>query len=353
MTDAAAASQQPNNPSAEVALSKTASSGTMGRMTSLRRMLPSANALFVFEAAARERSFTKAAAELNVTQPAVSRMLGRLERHVGTRLFKRGGEGVSLTDDGQLLFRSVTDGFRTIEGALDELRRRRTGLETVTLSLSSAFATHWLMPRIGVLQKACPTIDLRFQLIPGPLKGPLDTVDLGMRYLTPGDTGFDATFFVNEVVVPVCSPAYRERRKATGEETFIHLDGAPTDWIARLHAGRADAPHDTLHFADYAVVLQAALLGQGIALGWINVVSHALKTGALVPAGDVLRLERRCVLASAKGRPVRAAAGAVRDWLVREMREDLEGVEAVCAGMGVREAGGQGDWMRSDLVPTA
>ncbi|MCW6512678.1 LysR family transcriptional regulator [Lichenifustis flavocetrariae] len=306
-------------------------------MTSLRRLLPSSNALFVFEAAARERSFTRAAAELNVTQPAVSRMLGRLERHLGTRLFQRGGEGVSLTDDGLLLFRGVTEGFRSIEGALEELRRRTTGLETVTLSVSSAFATHWLMPRIGALQKACPQVDLRFQLIPGPLKGPLDTVDFGMRYLAPGDTGFDTTFFVNEVVVPVCSPAYRDRRVATGEATFIHLDGSPTDWIERLHAGGADTPHDLLHFADYAVVLQAALLGQGIALGWINVVSHALKTGALVPAGDVLRLERRCCLVSARGRPVRAAAGAVREWLVREMSGDLEAVGGLHPDLRIRE----------------
>ncbi len=307
-------------------------------MTSLRKLLPSGNALFVFEAAARERSFTRAAAELNVTQPAVSRMLGRLERHLGTRLFQRGGEGVSLTDDGLLLFRGVTDGFRSIEGALDELRRRTTGLETVTLSVSSAFATHWLMPRIGALQKACPEVDLRFQLIPGPLKGPLDTVDFGMRYLAPDDTGFDMTFFVNEVVVPVCSPAYLDRREATGEATFIHLDGAPTDWIVRLHAGGADAPHDLLHFADYAVVLQAALLGQGIALGWINVVSHALKTGALVPAGDVVRLERRCCLASVRGRPLQEAAGAVRDWLVREMRGDLDAVEGLHPELGIKQA---------------
>lgn len=298
-------------------------------MTSLRKRLPSSNALFVFEAAARERSFTRAAEDLNVTQPAVSRMLGRLERHLGTRLFRRGGEGVTLTDDGLLLFRGVTEGFRNIDGALDELRRRQTGLEPVTLSVSSAFATHWLMPRIGALQQACPSVDLRFQLIPGPLKGPLDTVDFGMRYLAPGDSGFDTTFLVNEVVLPVCSPAYLDRRRTTGEETLIHLAEGPNDRVERLRAGTiaAGGPHHRLEFADYAVVLQAALLGQGIALGWINVVSHWLKTGALVPAGAPQRLERRCCLASTRNRPLRPAVAAIRDWLLGEMRHDVNAVD--------------------------
>jgi LysR family transcriptional regulator, glycine cleavage system transcriptional activator len=309
-------------------------------MTSLRKLLPSSNALFVFEAAAREGSFTRAAAELNVTQPAVSRMVAGLERHLGTRLFRRGGEGVSLTDDGLLLFQSVTDGFRGIEGALEELRRRKTGLETVTLSVSSAFATHWLMPRIGMLQKAYPQVDLRFQLIPGPLKGPIDTVDLGMRYLGSGDSGFDTTFFVNEVVFPVCSPAYLKQRSATGEETFIHLAGGTVDWIERLHASGAGAgaSHDLLHFSDYAVVLQAALLGQGIALGWINVVSQWLKTGALVPAGDLLRLERRCCLVSVRNRPARKATAAIRDWLLSEMSHDLDAVDILYPDVRIKQA---------------
>jgi len=310
-------------------------------MTSLRKLLPSGNALFVFEAAARERSFTKAAAELNVTQPAVSRMLGRLERHLGTRLFQRSSEGVSLTDDGLVLFRSITDGFRGIEAALDEIRRRKTGLETVTLSVSSGFTTHWLMPRIGALQKACPNVDLRFQLIPGALKGPVDTVDLGMRFIGPSEGDLDLSFFVNEVILPVCGPAYLERRTAAGDETFIHLAGGSVDWIDALRAcaARPGAHYDLLHFSDYAVVLQAALLGQGIALGWINVVSHWLKTGALVPAGgDITKTERRCYLASSRAKPMRAATLGVRDWLLAEMRRDLDEIDALHPQMRIIEA---------------
>src|ERR1700738_5198526 len=156
-------------------------------MPELRRMLPSGNALFVFEAAARSGSFTAAAAELNVTQPAVSRMLARFEQYLGVRLFDRTAAGTTLTEEGDLLFRRVVDGFRSIETGLREIDKRRSGTETVTLSVSSAFTTHWLMPRLDKLQRQFPQVDLRFQLISGSLRGPVENVDLGMRL--PGRGG--------------------------------------------------------------------------------------------------------------------------------------------------------------------
>src|SRR2546429_4298715 len=87
-------------------------------MPELRRMPPSSNALFVFDAAARNGSFTAAAAELNVTQPAVSRMLRRLEQYLGVRLFDRTAGGAVLTEEGELLYRRVLDGFRSIESGV-------------------------------------------------------------------------------------------------------------------------------------------------------------------------------------------------------------------------------------------
>src|SRR5207244_8402741 len=96
-------------------------------MPDLRRKLPSSHALFVFDAAARTGSFTAAAAELNVTQPAVSRMMGRFEQYLGVRLFDRTNGGAVLTEEGELLYRRVVDGFRSIESGLVEIERRRRG----------------------------------------------------------------------------------------------------------------------------------------------------------------------------------------------------------------------------------
>src|SRR2546430_8923602 len=99
-------------------------------MPELRRMLPSSNALFVFDAAARNGSFTAAAAELNVTQPAVSRMLRRLEQYLGVRLFDRTAGGAVLTEEGELLYRRGLDGFSRIGNGLYEPLRRGTGSPT-------------------------------------------------------------------------------------------------------------------------------------------------------------------------------------------------------------------------------
>src|SRR5260370_18919006 len=233
-------------------------------MPELRRMLPSSNALFVFDAAARNGSFTAAAAELNVTQPAVSRMLGRFGQHLGVRLFDRTAGGAILTEEGELLYRRVLDGFRSIESGLIEIERRRRGTETVTLSLSSAFTTHWLMPRMDKLQRRFPNVDLRFQLIPGSLRGPVENVDLGMRFRDQDDPDTNGALVMKEVMLPICSPGYRDAHTATqaGEgSTIIKLADTPEDWVAQYPGVLTSppSPAKTFTFSGDPVVLPAAL----------------------------------------------------------------------------------------------
>lgn len=303
-------------------------------MSELRRMLPSGNALFVFEAAARNGSFTAAAAELNVTQPAVSRMLARFEQYLGVRLFDRTATGAVLTQEGDLLFRRIVDGFRSIETGLREIDKRRSGTETVTLSVSSAFTTHWLMPRIDKLHRQFPNVDLRFQLISGSLRGPVENVDLAMRFSNAGDPTPNGTLLMKEVTVPICSPAYRKldagRKVQAQGNTIINLAETSADWASQ-HAGfltGRTGPSKALSFSDYAIVVQAALLGQGIALGWLTVASHWLLTGALVPASEILTTTGRlCKLLYSPNRPVRPVVAEIREWIVAQMRSDIEAVD--------------------------
>lgn len=309
-------------------------------MTPLRRMLPSNHALFVFEAVARNASFTRAAAELNVTQPAVSKAMAQFERHLGVRLVERSAEGIALTRDGALLHRRIAEGFRGIEAALREIDVRRTGVETVTLSLSSAFTTHWLMPRINTLQEAFPAVDFRFHLIPGALGGPVDSVDLGMRFVEGPDLDHEAVFLMNEVMLPVCSPAYRDGRDGARRTTFVNLAAHSPNWTGGVDPGpdRGEA-RASLDFTDYAVVVQAALLGQGVALGWVNVVAHCLRKGELVPAADrITRTARTCQLIHLRSRPLRPTVTAVQDWLVTELRADLLQVDALYPDLKIAEA---------------
>ena len=302
-------------------------------MPDLRRKLPSSHALFVFDAAARNGSFTAAAAELNVTQPAVSRMLGQFEDYLGVRLFDRTNGRAVLTEDGEILYRHVSDGFRSIEGGLIEIDRRRKGTETVTLSVSSAFTTHWLMPRIDKLQRQFPTVDLRFQLISGPLRGPVDNVDLGMRFRDRYDPARNGALVMKEVMLPICSPAYRDADSVDGPieaNTIIRLADTPGDWAAEYPTflTRRSGSAKSLSFSDYAVVVQAALLGQGIALGWLTVAAHWLLTGALVPASETLSTTRRlCELVHPHDRSIRPVVSEIRDWIIEQMRTDMAAID--------------------------
>ncbi|MGI4861934.1 MAG: LysR substrate-binding domain-containing protein [Janthinobacterium lividum] len=314
-------------------------------MPNLRKKLPSANALFVFEAAARCGNFTRAAQELYVSQPAVSRMLARMEAHLGVQLFERVHGGIALTENGRILYRKVAEGFGGIETALHEIEARSTGVESVTLSVSTAFTTHWLMPRMNRLNQAFPSVDLRFQLISGRIGGPLGDVDLGMRFMTHSEMDAHTALVMPETLLPVCNPRYDEQRladpAAEHDDTVIVMDDGERGWHDRFaafanHRRRAAL---MLSFNDYAIVVQAALLGQGIALGWLNVVSHWIAEGALRPAEqELIVTARRCCLVSPPGRPVRPIVAAIRDWIIEETRADMRLVDQAYPGLGVREA---------------
>lgn len=310
-------------------------------------MVSSSNALFVFEAAARSSSFTRAAEELNVTQPAVSRMLSRFEQHLGLRLFERGGKGAVLTPEGEVLYRRVSDGFRSIEAGLREVEQLRAGKETVTISVSSAFTTHWLMPRMDRFQRRFPSVDLRFQMISGSLRGAVENVDLGMRYLYDDEAIPTDALVIREVMLPVCSPGYRLAESRNGAavaegNTIIHLTDSSPDWASQYppFATGRDGPPKTLSFSDYAVVVQAALLGQGVAFGWITVVSHALVSGALVPASQGLTQgERACVLLTPRNRAARPIVREIRDWIVDELRGEIEAIDRLYPDLALMRAG--------------
>ncbi|KVT55373.1 LysR family transcriptional regulator [Burkholderia ubonensis] len=319
-------------------------------MPNLRRKLPSANALFVFEAAARCGNFTRAAQELYVSQPAVSRMLARMEDHIGVRLFERVHGGIELTESGRILYRKISEGLNGIEEAILEIEARATGVEPVTLSVSTAFTTHWLMPRMSRLNEAFPSVDLRFQLISGRIGGPLGDVDLGMRFLHEAEMGENSIRVMPEVLLPVCNPHYQELSRG-GEwlahgDTVIVMDDEERGWHARFaaFANETRRAASVLSFNDYAIVVQAALLGQGLALGWVNVVMYWLAQRALVPAVDELLVTNRlCCLSWAPGRPVRPIVAEVRDWLVAEMRADLAAVDSAYPSLGLAAALSSGE----------
>jgi LysR family glycine cleavage system transcriptional activator len=308
-------------------------------MAGLGKLIPSPRALLIFEAAARAGTCSAAAREFNLTQPSVSRNIAQLERHLGTVLFIRSPSGLELTQEGQVLFRALTEGLQKVAAAINELIEQRTRKQVVELSLSTAFVTHWLIPRLSDFHRVFPEVDLRFQLISGTLRGVPGNVDLAMRMETRAwDADYHGWCFAPELVLPLCSPSYAAAHGTMDAplsgpgHVLLHLADPLLDWELFWGAeARRQTPRPTwLEFTDYAVVLQAAMNGEGIALGWITVTARALAEGRLVPASQRrVRTGRAYHLYAPRTRPVREVVTAIRDWMVAEMDRDIQAVAAV------------------------
>src|SRR5579863_4723590 len=249
-------------------------------MAGLGKLIPSPRALLIFEAAARAGTCSAAAREFNLTQPSVSRNIAQLERHLGIALFTRSPVGLELTPEGHFLYSALSDGLAKVETALRELIADRTRKQVVELSLSTAFVTHWLIPRLREFHDAFPEVDLRFQLISGTLRGPPGNVDLAMRMTSPeGEANYHSWAFGPEIVLPVCSPAYLQGHGRLEQPTsekghvLLHFSDPLLDWEkfwGTPLASRRTPRVTWIEFSDYAVVLQAAMNGEGIALGWVT-----------------------------------------------------------------------------------
>ncbi|MBJ7262669.1 MAG: LysR family transcriptional regulator [Burkholderiaceae bacterium] len=291
--------------------------------------LPSLQALWVFDAAARHKSFTRAAPELHVTPVAVSRMVGRLEDTLGCKLFDRTPSGLQLTADGDILRTAVAAGFAQISDAIASLHARRGDGNTVTLSISSGLTAQWLMPRYGLFRQAFPDINLRLQVC-SILAGPLDGADLGIR-LAAAHIDAGAPFFCPELIVPVCSARYLEQHGPLHQtrrgqaHTLIHLEPTTTTWPDYFVASGARPPlGEAITYSDAGLALQATIEDQGVALGWIMAVARPLNSGAVVPAAPLsLRTGKHYVIQRAEQAPRRQVL-AVERWLVDEMAGELE-----------------------------
>jgi len=296
---------------------------------SLRSKIPSTGSLFVFEAAARLGSFTGAAQAFNVTQPAVSRTIGTLERHLGYKLFNRQPSGLELTTEGAALFQAVQAGFGQIELVIDDQRKSLTASNVVTLSITSAFAIHWLMPRLAGLNKELPDVSLRFELIHGEPDGPLGSADIGIRYAWEETAGVTVFPVMDELIIPVCSPDYLAKHgkletSRDGEGHFLAVLSGPMRVPWNLFLERVGLPPMTkatrMEFSDYALLLQSAIKGQCIGLGWWHVVGGELEGGGLMPASSkVLEGENDyCLVTRGAAGEQRDAVRRVVEWLTDE-----------------------------------
>ncbi|MCP4336088.1 MAG: LysR family transcriptional regulator [Gammaproteobacteria bacterium] len=300
-------------------------------MKELRRLIHSPHHLFVFEVCGRLMSFTRAAGELGVSQPAVSLAIRQLEQALGQALFLREHRAIRLTDAGERLFTEVSISFQRILKTLNQI----TPLSTpalVTLSISTAFANYWVMPRLTRLHQALPGIDLRLQVVDRDLDLEHEKVSLGIRRGRGNWSGYQSATIAREELLAVASPAYLAAQgvprslEDLGHHQFVHLEEPfrprPQwrDWFQAFKLDYVDRG-EGLRLNDYALVIQAAMAGEGIALGWRHVVDSLIKSRLLVPvvSQSWITGEEFHLIWSDKS-TLTESARQVRDWIIEESK---------------------------------
>jgi len=281
----------------------------------------------VFEAAARLASFRKAATELNLTASAVSHAIQTLENWLGVELFIRESRGLRLTSAGEVYAPRVTQALGLLAQATEHLPGRAP---TGTLSISSAptFASKILLPRLDSFATQFPdtrlTIDTSHRLVDLAL----DDFDLAIRYASTEKPAADWTLLVAETLVPVCSPALRQRLAGLSlaelpqRAALIHVTSTSTDWSHWLRANAMEVPPSDagLRVDTMQMGFDAAMRGLGVVLGRHPLIDDEIASGRLVPlAREPIPSGNGYWLVTAAAEFQKAEVKSFRRWLLSEL----------------------------------
>lgn len=256
-----------------------------------RRFLPPMSELAALESAARLRSFTAAATELNLTQSAVSRQIRSLEEQLGVELFVRERQTVRPTTAGEAYAQEVRRALQQIATATLGLRANPQG-GTLQLAILPTFGTRWLAPRLPGFLAAAPGVTINLSTRLGPFDFQADPLDAAIHFGAPDWPGAGLDFLMKETVLPACSPQLRDSLRLAQpadllRAPLVHLVSRPDAWERWLRV--AGVPFGELHgmlVDQFAVAAQAAMAGLGVALLPTFLIDQELARGDLVPAVD-------------------------------------------------------------------
>lgn len=313
------------------------------------RPIPPLLSLRVFEAVARHLSFSSAAQELNVTQSAVSHHIKKLEADLGLPLFERRPRAVALTEAGQAYQVHVAAAFERLRLGTEAIRAA-SAPSVLTVGLLASFGTRWLASRLRGFHAAHPGIELRLRPDIALADLARAEVDVAIRYGRGKWPGLRARKLMPERLAVVCAPGLlagqgRPRRPQDLLRFPILSSHAsePFEWAAwaarfGLDLGQAQ----TLHLHDYNIVVEAALAGQGIAMGRHRLIGPQLASGALVHALPGTVLDDPDIgwwLVTANG-PRGTAVEAFCDWLMAVATEAAGEAGGAGGAPGGKDGGG-------------
>jgi DNA-binding transcriptional LysR family regulator len=245
--------------------------------------LPSLDLVKGFVAVGRRMSITQAADDLCVTQSAMSKQIKSLEDLLGVRVLQRGYRSVSFTAEGERLFRIANASMQQLQDAFESLGTR--GKRPVTITASIGVTGLWLLPRLGEFQRRHSDIDVRVAASNTVLDLGAEEIDLAIRYCSEANAPEGAVRLFNESIAPVASPALHVGNIDTEAELrkYVLLEYEDRrhwlswgDWLATRGLATSQA-RAVLRFNQYDQAIQAAVAGQGVALGRLELLGPMLE----------------------------------------------------------------------------
>lgn len=289
--------------------------------------LPPLQVLVVFEAAARHGNFTAAGNELGLSQPAVSQRIQMLENLLNGPLFERRHRGVQLTESGSALYQIVRASLTDISEQIERTRYQRT---TLRIDTDMGFASYWLMPRMNAIQALIPGVEVQVSTSPNDYNFRDNNAHLAIYFGNGNWPGTHAQKLFPEDVIPVCNDEVMRKINGNAEpENLLNFpllklpETRPQRWLTWEDWFRAQGVKMHNHAASrtfnaYSLVIQAAVEGQGIALGWRPLISAFLESKKLFVCGPEVRTDRGYYLISSGSKPASVQQEKVTRWLLNE-----------------------------------
>ena len=298
--------------------------------------LPPMNALRAFEAVSRLGSVSKAAEELCVSQGAVSQQLRNLEDHLGREMFIRRPNSFTLSEEGEAFADVVQQSLGEIGLAATEIARTKTQRK-LTISTGAVFATKWLIPNLADFYKSFPDVTVAINKTNKVVTFQNDGIDGAIRFTDCEDglDGFDTVLLFHTQIFAMASPTYiaehgkLESLAEPGQHRLIdsHYDSKNTRalhlcWENVVSGYQIDPETRVEVFPEIDQTINAALLGQGIALLPMNLVEEEIDLGKIEIANpESIPAPYKCYFVSPANARPNSALIAFRDWLVDALKK--------------------------------
>lgn len=293
------------------------------------RRLPPLNALKMFEASARNLSFSGASEELFVTPSAVSHQVKALENFLGVELFHRSNRKVTLTTQGEQYLTSVKHAFDEIEMATQRLSVTQ-GASVVQISVAPNFLIRWLMPRMSRFRALFPDVELQINASMGLLDFNRTSTDMAVYYGNGEWDDIEVEFLRKVMLVPVCGPGLLqtgpplEKPSDLANHTLIYVSKRTWEWDNWLKKAGVEfiTPKGSMQLSSSQLTTAAAQENLGVALADQTLISREIESGKLVVPFDIpLDTKKAFYLVYRKHRPLTKGMEAFRNWLMDELQD--------------------------------